>query len=280
MKTYRTMEKIHTICIIGGGNMGGAIAEGIAKSPNFSPGNITVTAKTNATLDRVRAAVPGIRTSLDNAEAAAGADLVILAVKPWQTKDVIDGIRPVLDYDRCTVASVVAGISFRELEEMFRKDVPDASGTVSPGLLRIIPNTAAALGKSTTFISSYNAPQDVCRETAEMFRCLGEVVEVPEEMMSAGTALASCGIAYALEYIDASIRGGVGIGFSEDMARKIVINTMKGAVALLDAHGTMPRQEIDKVATPGGYTSRGLAAMEENGFSEAVMKGLEKSFQP
>ena len=95
--------------------------------------------------------------------------------------------------------------------------------------------------------------------------------------MAAGTSLASCGIAYALKYLDAAIKGGERIGFGTEEARRIVLNTMKGAIALLDTNGTMPQTEIDKVTTPGGYTFKGLTAMEENGFSEAVMQGLLKS---
>ena len=111
----------------------------------------------------------------------------------------------------------------------------------------------------------------------ELFRLMGEVISVPEEMMAAGTSLASCGIAYALKYMDAAMKGGEKIGFGQDDARRIVMNTMKGALSLLEANGTMPQTEIDKVTTPGGYTFKGLTAMEEGGFSEAVLQGLLKS---
>ena len=259
------------ICIIGAGNMGGAIAAGIAGNPEFPSENLTVTAKTQATLDRISASCPGIRTTLDNRTAVSGADLVIIAVKPWQIATVAEEIKDNIDYGSCTIASVVAGISFGELTEMFRK------GDGIPSLFRVIPNTAIALNKSTTFIASCRVSEEVADEFSALFRRMGEVLEIPEDMMAAGTALASCGIAYALKYIDASIKGGMRIGFGEQEARKIVINTMKGALALLDAYGTMPQQEIDKVTTPGGYTFKGLAAMEDSGFSAAILDGLKKS---
>ena len=267
------MRVIERICIIGGGNMGGAIARGIAGNPDFEARNLTVTARSAETIEKVASACPGIRTSLDNRSAAEGAGLVIIAVKPWQAEDVIKEIRTVLDYGKCTVASVVAGISFSSLEGMFRDD----TGSSCPGLMRIIPNTAVAVGKSTTFISGCNVSDSVREDVVALFSRMGEVIEVPEEMMAAGTSLASCGIAYALKYLDAAIKGGVKIGFGENESRKIVLNTMKGALALLDACGTMPQQEIDKVTTPGGYTFRGLEAMEDAGFSKAVLSGLEKS---
>lgn len=264
------MGAIDRICIIGAGNMGGAIAGGIFRNPEFSPGRITVTARTQETVDRVKAAYPGICGTTDNAAAAAGADLVVIAVKPWQIKDVIGEIRGVTDYGRCTVASVVAGVSFREMKEMF---------SAAPALLRIIPNTAIALGKSTTFIARDGVDDETAAEVGRLFGSMGEVIEVPEEMMPAGTALASCGIAYALKYIDAAIKGGVEIGFSAEESRRIVMKTVEGALALMQANGTMPGTEIDKVTTPGGYTFRGLSAMEEHGFSKAVLEGLLHSMR-
>ena len=271
------MGNIQKICIIGGGNMGRAIAGGIAANPGSGMKNIIVTARTRETLGKIEALGPAVKTSQDNTGAAAGADLVIIAVKPWQTRDVLEEIRPVLDYGKCTVASVVAGISFSELKDMLHKDTGD--GNDMPGLMRIIPNTAIALGMSTTFIAASGVRPEIYKEVENIFGKMGEVVAVPEEMMPAGTALASCGIAYALKYLDAAIQGGTDIGFSQEEARKIVINTMKGAIALLETGGTSPQEEIGKVTTPGGYTAKGLAAMEEYGFQEAVMQGLLKSMQ-
>lgn len=245
--------------------MGGAIAGGLFRNPDFPSGGITVTARTQSTLDRMKAAYPEISVTTDNPAAVSGADLVIIAVKPWQIKEVIEEISPVADCGRCTVASVVAGVSFAELRQMF---------TVAPALLRIIPNTAIALGKSTTFIARDRVDNETAEEIAGLFRAMGEVVEIPEEMMPAGTALASCGIAYALKYLDAAIKGGMETGFGAEEARRIVMKTMEGALALMETNGTMPQTEIDKVTTPGGYTFRGLEAMEGHGFSDAVLQGL------
>lgn len=265
------MGKINRICIIGAGHMGEAIAGGMISCSGILPENITVTARTRASLDRIAAKYPGISVSSDNAAAARGADLAVIAVKPWQTEAVAKEIGPALDYGHCTVASVAAGVSFRELSDWLRK------GKEVPALARIIPNTAIALGQGTTFIAEQGVTADVCGEISGIFRKMGTVVAVGEEMMAEGTALASCGIAYGLKYIDAAIKGGIALGFGEKEARDIVISTMKGALALLETNGTMPQQEIDKVTTPGGYTFKGLSAMEECGFSEAVRQGLIKS---
>lgn len=110
---------------------------------------------------------------------------------------------------------------------------------------------------------------------AGLFEGTGKVKIVPLGQLMAGTALASCGIAYALRYIRASAEGGVEMGFRAKDAEEIVAQTVKGAGALLEAHGSHPEEEIDKVTTPGGLTIKGLNAMEEAGFTNAVIKGLK-----
>jgi pyrroline-5-carboxylate reductase len=141
-------------------------------------------------------------------------------------------------------------------------------------MFRIIPNTAIEIGSGVTFISSCNASDQDRAMMLEMFSQMGYALEVEEDMMGAGTALASCGIAYAMKYIQASAAGGEALGFSQEQARKIVEYTVKGAAELLLATGTAPQTEIDKVTTPGGMTMKGLAAMEDSGFTHAVSDGL------
>ncbi|MDR2469198.1 MAG: pyrroline-5-carboxylate reductase, partial [Tannerella sp.] len=106
---------------------------------------------------------------------------------------------------------------------------------------------------------------------------LGVVQQIDERLMTAGTALASCGLAYAFRYIRAATEGGVELGFYPEQAKDIVLQTLKGAVALLEANGTHAEVEIDKVCTPGGITIRGLNEMEHAGFTSAVVRGLKVS---
>ena len=245
------------ITIIGGGNMGGAIAGGLAAGNMIAAGDITVTARTARTLDRIKECNSAIVTMSDNRAAVESADLVLFAVKPWLLEEIAAGVRDVLDYRRQQVASVVAGVSFERLTEML-----DNGSGIAPVLYRIIPNTATG--------EQLNA-------VVAMFDQLGRTFVVTEEMMTAGTSLASCGIAFALKYIDASIRGGVELGFSAAESREVVIQTMRGALALLECNDTMPQQEIDKVTTPGGITLKGLEAMTRDGFEGAVRAGLLES---
>ena len=260
------------IAIIGGGNMGGAIAKGIAAGSLVPASDLTVTAHTQQTLDKIKGYDPAIRTTLDNREAVQGADLVVLAVKPWLLEEVVKEIRGGLDYRKQAVASVIGRSSFEELGKLL-----DNGSGVMPVMYRIIPNTAISLGESVTFIAEQGAPKERLDELVSIFSELGQTVVVKEPMMGPGTSLASCGIAFALKYLDASSQGGVELGFAPEEARAVVMQTMRGALEMMNLNGTMPQTEIDKVTTPGGMTLRGLAAMEESGFTEAVKAGLFNS---
>ena len=265
------------ITIIGAGNMGGAIARALVNFPKngepvrqqsavsgLCPSDITCTARSTDTLQKFAAA--GFNVTTDNREAVCGADMVVFAVKPWLMEEVVRGVAPFMDLGGQTIVSVAAGVSFAQLSEWL--------GTSSAAMFRIIPNTAIEIGSGVTFISSCNASPDRCSMILEMFSRMGYALEVEEDKMAAGTALASCGIAYAMKYIQSSAAGGEALGFSQEQACRIVEYTVKGASQLLLATGNAPQVEIDKVTTPGGMTQKGLAAMEDAGFSAAVRDGL------
>jgi pyrroline-5-carboxylate reductase len=128
-----------------------------------------------------------------------------------------------------------------------------------------------------TFIASAHSTQPQDQLLMDIFGELGEVMMVEEGQMAAGTSLASCGIAYALRYVRAAMEGGVELGFRAAAAKRIVMQTLRGAVDLLEATGAHPEAEIDRVTTPGGLTIRGLNAMEAAGFTHSVIEGLRAS---
>lgn len=264
------MEKIRKVTVIGAGNMGGAIAIGMAAGGTVLPSDIVVTAGHQLSIDRVRAVYQEITGFTDNSMAVRGADLVILAVKPRQLPDVVSEIREAVDYGSTVIASVVAGVVFEDLYGMFGR-MPDTP------MYRIIPNTAISRLKSTTFIASDRDVPVISEQIDTIFRSMGDVIWTDERMLSCGMSLASCGIAYAFRYLDAAIRGGMALGFSEVESSRAVLSTMEGALAILKQGGTTPRQEILKVATPGGYTARGLQTMDDKGFDDAVHSALRSS---
>lgn len=265
------------IAIIGTGNMGGAIARGLAKGSVVQASDIICSNRTPEKLEKLAAEAPGIRITRSNREAAAEADLVILAVKPWLVEEVIGEIKPVLDYEKQIVISVVAGVDFDRLSRYLQRDRMDETAAV-PTLFRVIPNTAIEVKSSMTILSACRALDEQVETVTKLFGDLGHVLTVPESLMTAGSALASCGIAFALRYIRAAMEGGVELGFYPDQAKEIVAQTLKGAADLILAHPhSHPEAEIDKVTTPGGITIKGLNAMEAAGFTHAVIEGLKAS---
>ena len=254
------------IAIIGAGNMGGATALGLAAA--LPQAAITVTAKHAATLEKF--AARGIRTSLDNVAAARDAEVVVLAVKPWLAQGVLDELRPVLPGK--VLVSFVAGVPSSEL--MSWLEGCDVSGAYT-----VIPNLAIEVGQSMTFIHELRGSADTLATVCSLFDAVGRTAVVDEKRLGAGMMLASCGTAFALRYVRASAEGGVELGLYPQEALAAVLQTVRGAADLLEAHGTHPEAEIDRVTTPGGITIKGLNAMEEAGFSAAVVAGL-KAWKP
>ena len=257
------------IAIIGAGAMGGAMADGFIKSGAVKPADISVANPTAQKLEHF--ALQGASVTTDNKTATEGADIVIIAVKPWLVEQVVNELKPVLNYTRQTIITVAAGISGSQFTAWLKKD--DAV----PQTFIVIPNTAIAVLASMTFIVPVNATADTTTTIKALFDNVGQTMVTDERHLSAGMTLASCGIAYAMRYVRAAAEGGVELGFKADMAKDIVLQTMKGAVELLQANGNHPEAEIDKVCTPGGLTIRGLNEMEHAGFTSAVIRGLKAS---
>lgn len=258
------------IAIIGAGNMGGAIARGLATGSVVKADEITVTAHTQKTLDKLTADVPGIHTTLSNLEAAKDANIVMLAVKPWLIQGVLEEIYPAIHEKKPLVVSVAAGISFEQLTEMLANEPFQ--------LVRVIPNTAIAIKQSPTLMS-FSADVEEANKTLikAMFDELGQAIVIEERLMAAGTAVTSCGIAYAFEYIKAAMQGAIELGFYPHVAKAMIDQTVLGAVSLLEHNGSYPDTEIYKVCTPGGITIKGLNEMTKEGFDHAVIAGLKKA---
>lgn len=255
--------------IVGGGNMGGAIARGLTAGSKIQASDITVSDVNPEVLSGLNAFNAGINTSTNNAEAVKGADVVLIAVKPWLVDQVAAGILPSLDLKRQLIISIVAGVPFSHLNEIFAKE------GLEPMMYRMIPNTAISVGESMTVISACGTTPEQDRAILSLFDELGRTLLIDERLMGAATALGSCGTAFALRYIRASMEAGVEMGLYPLQAELIVSQTVKGAAQLLLTNQTHPEIEIDKVTTPGGITIKGLNEMEHGGFSSAVIKGLK-----
>ena len=258
------------ITIIGAGAMGGSTAEGIIKSGILErESQLCVADASTEVLERFGRL--GARITTDNREAVRGADLVAVVVKPWITETVLTQIKDALDYSRQQLVVIAAGVASEKISAWLRKD----STPELPPYYLVIPNIAIAVLNSMTFIVPVGATAAQTAVVTGLFDKLGSSIVTEERLLAAGTTLASCGIAYAMRYIRASVEGGVELGFKARDAEKIVEQTVKGAVELLQATKAHPESKIDEVTTPGGVTIKGLNEMEHAGFSSAVIRGLK-----
>ncbi|HVU54665.1 MAG TPA: pyrroline-5-carboxylate reductase [Puia sp.] len=255
------------IAIIGGGNLGTAIAEGLIQSGFVQPKQILVTKRKIQTLHGLEK--KGVLVSDKNEEALRYADLVILAVKPFQVSDILGGLRNEFKEDKHVLVSVVTGISIDNIASIIGTKVP---------IVRAMPNTAIAIQESMTCLAAQNANDEQLQYVQDIFDQLGKAVKIDEKLMDAATVLGACGTAFAMRYIRANIQGGIEIGFDAATATLIAAQTVKGAAELLLKKGSHPEQEIDKVTTPKGCTIAGLNEMEHQGFSSSLIKGLVASY--
>ncbi len=257
------------IGIIGAGNMGGAIARGLVKTAQFKSSDIIVSDLSETCLETLKGDCPDICTCKDNLQAAQ-ADIVLLAVKPWLVNVVLCEVGSVLNNSKILIV-VAAGINFEHIYQHLPEEMD-----LLP-CYRLIPNTAISEQESMNLFAACNTTPEQNDYIFSIFGKMGSCLLLDEDKMNAATALTSCGIAYALRYVRASVLAAVEMGFRPAQAQEMVAQTIKGAAALLLKGDTTAEQEIDKVCTPGGITIKGLNEMEARGFSNAVIQGLKAS---
>lgn len=256
------------VAVIGGGNLGAAIAEGLIKSKFIQPQQITVTRRNVEALKSLKDL--GVNVTSDNKVAIQNSDVIIVALKPYNVKEVIDGLREHFQPSRHIVISVVTGVFLKDLRSIIDDRVP---------IFRAMPNTAIAIQESVTCLCHTGASNEQVNYVTELFGQLGICINIDEKLMDAATVLGACGIAYALRFIRASTQGGIEIGFDAKTANLIAAQTVKGAAELLLKLNRHPEEEIDKVTTPKGCTIAGLNEMEHQGFSSSLIKGICTSFE-
>lgn len=251
------------ISIIGCGNIGSAIANGLVKSENYSPTDIIVTKRKEKALEEFKER--GFLATTDNNWAVDQSEIVILAVTPQQLNIVMEDIKSTIDINKHIVMSVVSGATIKQIKSHLNKEVP---------VVRVMPNTAIAIQESMTCICADETDNESIDIAIDIFDSLGKTIQINEELMGAATALCACGTAFFLRAVRAASQGGIEIGFHAHEALIMAAQTAKGAASMLLKEGKHPEREIDKVTTPQGITISGLNQMEHNGFSSSMIKGI------
>lgn len=257
-----------TIGFIGMGNMGSAILKGALKV--FGPGELTFTAKTEETKQRVYTET-GVPYMLSNAECANACKYLILAVKPQYYDAVLKQIHYVVTPEH-VIVSLAPGISIEKLRENLGAD---------RRIVRAMPNTPAAIGEGMTGLA-YDEAEFVKEEIEvleKLFGSIGKFEKVEERLINAVMCASGSSPAFVYMFIEALADGAVQFGLPRAKAYQFAAQAVAGAAKMVLESGEHPGVLKDQVCSPGGTTIEGVAALEEAGLRSAVMKACAACFE-
>lgn len=270
-------DSLPSLAFLGAGSMGGAILRGVVASGVRIDGGITATNRTAekaeafAGLDGVTSIALADRPE-GNVEAAAGARIVLVGVKPAMVPDLLREIAPHLAAD-AIVVSVAAGVTLQTFADVLGSEAR---------VIRSMPNTPSMVRKGVTGLAAGAAvPAEDVALVRRLFETVGAVVEVPESQIDALSTISGSGPAYVYLLIEELTKAAVGMGFTDADARLMVEQTFIGATALLDASGEAPAELRRRVTSPKGTTERAVAVLQDarldRTFAEAADAALARA---
>ena len=261
------------VAVLGAGKMGGILLQAFLKQNLFAAEQI------HATVGHAERAIAlstqwGVDVSTDNLAAAKHADLILMAVKPFQVPALMEEIRPALTKNKLIV-SIAASVKTRAFEEAAGLDI---------AVVRAMPNTPSALGAGAAALCRGRFVSAKQMELAErIFETVGRTVTVDEKHMDAVTGLSGSGPAYIYIIIEALAEAGVKVGLPRDVATQLAAQTAFGAAKMVLETGYHPALLKDAVTTPAGCTIDGILELEEGGLRvtliKAVMRATERAKQ-
>lgn len=254
------------IAIIGAGNLGISIAEGILHSNGATM--MYMTRRDLSSIEQYEKYGNVVVTS-DNREAVKASDILICCVQPFQFTSVLEEVRDLL-HENHMILSTITGYSIEQIEAVV--------GT-SATIVRSMPNTAIAVGDSMTCLCANEVGQSKIEIAKAIFNRMGHTMVIREDLMQAATVICASGVAFWMRLIRATTQGAIQLGFHAEEAQELAMYTCNGAASLLIATGNHPEEEIDKVTTPMGCTIEGLNEMEHEGLSSSLIKGIVASYQ-
>jgi pyrroline-5-carboxylate reductase len=247
------------IGFIGGGNMAGALIEGLALNGRRDIMVSEPREERRAELEKRF----GVKTTGDNLAVATQCDPIVLAVKPQQMAEVLDGLAPAIGKDK-TVVSIAAGITIKFYQDRLKTDK----------IIRVMPNVAALKleGMHVLSLCECMEDNDIAR-VRDIFMASGRVLVLPEKYMDAVTAVSGSGPAFIALFVGAMVEAGVSLGLAERDALELATQTLVGTSKLLDGELT-PDKLITMVKSPGGTTAAGLEVFEQKGLAGIVKDAL------
>ncbi len=261
------------IAVLGAGKMGSILIEALLRSGLFHQGQMIASvqhaASAHALAERLK-----VRTTTDNLDAARGADIVLLGVKPPVVIELIEQIRPALGAGTLLI-SFAAAVKTGAMEAAAATELP---------VVRAMPNTPAMLGAGMTALCrGRHASEAHLEVAASLFHSVGRTVVVDEKHMDAVTGLSGSGPAFVYIILEALAEGGVKVGLPRDIATLLAAQTTYGAARMVLETGEHPALLKDAVTTPAGCTADGLLELEAGGLRvtliKAVMRATERARQ-
>ncbi len=253
------------IGFIGCGKMAEAIIGGLIKSELVPNHQISASAKTRATVDKVVEKY-AIAASIENREIAKAADMLILAVKPDLHKEVIEEILDLVKSE-AVIITIAAGISLEFLEETFRKKIK---------AVRVMPNTPSLVGEGMSAIcANEEVNRQELQDVIRLFESFGKAEVLPEKLMDAVPAVSGSSPAYVYMFIEALADGAVQQGIARSQAYTMAAQAVLGAAKMVLETGKHPGELKDNVCTPGGATIEAVTTLEKHGFRSSVVSAME-----
>lgn len=254
------------IAFLGAGSMAEALISGLVARIGSRPANIWVNNRSNdSQLARLQKEY-GVIPSRDLRSMLKGAEVVIIAVKPKDVLAALTQAKEHLNKDMLLI-SVAAGISTASLKSIVDLDMP---------IIRAMPNTSAAVGKSATALSGNEFVKDKDKQLAkEIFGTVGMAVYTDENKMDAVTGLSGSGPAYIYYLIEAMQLSAEQIGLEPQDAQKLIIQTLMGAAEMVHASDKTPLTLRMEVTSPGGTTEAGIRVLEEKGVRDALIECIQ-----
>jgi len=253
------------IAIIGTGNLGSSIAKGLITNNAIT--TLYLTKRNLSGLVNFEG-YKNVFLTADNKEAIQQSDIIIFAVQPAHLEKILTEVQSFLT-EKHVLISTITGFSISRIEGLVGSDQL---------IIRAMPNTAIAVGKSMTCICSNEKGKQRLAIAEAIFNRLGTTISIPEQQMQAATVVCASGIAFWMRLIRATTQAAIQLGFDAEEAQKLAMFTCEGAANLLITSGNHPEQEIDRVTTPNGCTIEGLNEMEHKGLSSSLIQGMVASF--
>lgn len=250
------------IAFIGCGSMAEAMISGIIANDYVQPNQIIIMNKTNQERRKELIGKYGIQATTDYEQLLQDASIVILAVKPQHIFEALTAAKPYINTEML-ILSVAAGITTGTIEEILGDAVP---------VIRSMPNTSAAVGKSATAMSVNRHTTEKQTEKAKaLLETFGNAIIVEEEKLDSVTGLSGSGPAYIYYMVEAMEEAAARIGLDQASAKALIVQTLNGAAEMLQQSPKTPATLRKEVTSPGGTTEAGLQVLQSRGVNKAII---------